>query len=60
VLGGSGTYSLQGTQISFGPAMFDYCVENDRLHLIDAFSATNATSGMQATTIARDIVLQKQ
>jgi hypothetical protein len=64
VIGGSGTYSLQGDLINFTTAStsyqgFSYCVQGGLFHLTSA-ATTVYDDGTEATTIGEDIVAQMQ
>jgi hypothetical protein len=65
VVGGSGTYSLQGNLINFAAASaagyggYSYCVQDGLLHLTSA-ATTTYSDGTQATTIGEDIVAEPQ
>jgi hypothetical protein len=69
VIGDSGVYSIQGTELTFrsspspsttytyGP--FSYCVQNGLLHLIDA-ATTIDSMGAEMTVVYEDIVAQME
>jgi len=64
VIGGSGTYSLNGNLINFATATssysgFSYCVQDGFFHLLSAESVTYGT-GPPTTVIGEDIVAQLQ
>jgi hypothetical protein len=66
VIGDSGTYSLQGNQISLtetsGDALnegFSYCVQDGLLHLTTTTTSVDS-GGVQTTAVDSDIVAQMQ